>query len=78
MCYVLLFTQSLVHQEVMDETITVRRATLQVIVDSVERASTAAKHAVKISSSARDAFEKEQSKLDDIVRQLQRLADRHA
>ena len=58
-----------------DDCIVIRRSLLKRCLDSVERASMAAQHAVKISAQARDAFEEEKRRLDEAVRELSRFAD---
>ncbi len=60
----------------LTDTLTLRRSTLLTMLDSVERAAAAAKHAIAISVQARDAFETEERRLSDCARQLARICDR--
>jgi hypothetical protein len=60
----------------LTDTLTLRRSTLLTMLDSVERAAAAAKHAITISVVARDAFETEERRLADCARQLARICDR--
>ena len=59
----------------LTDTLTLRRSTLLTMLDSVERAAAAAKHAINISVVARDAFETEERRLSDCARQLARICD---
>ena len=59
-----------------DEMITLPRQVLKRAVDGVERASMAAQHAVRIATAARSAFEDESGRLAEVLRDLQRCADR--
>ncbi len=60
----------------LTDTLTLRRSTLLTMLDSVERAAAAAKHAISISVAARDAFETEERRLSDCSRQLARICER--
>ena len=55
--------------------VSIRRSLLVRLLDSVERASVAASHAVKISTMARDGFEEEKRRLDECAREVQRYVD---
>ena len=60
----------------LTDMLTLRRSTLLTMLDCVERAAAAAKHAIAISVQARDAFETEEKRLSDCARQLARICDR--
>ncbi len=60
----------------LSDLLTLRRSTLLTMLDGVERAAAAAKHAISISVAARDAFETEEKRLSDCARQLARICDR--
>ena len=56
--------------------ILVPRSVMSAILDHLDRGSAAAGHAVRISASARDAFESEHRKLQDISHDVRKLLDR--
>jgi hypothetical protein len=60
----------------LSDMLTLRRSTLLVMLDCVERAAIAAKHAVAMSTAARDGFEKEERRLSDCATQLARICER--
>jgi hypothetical protein len=60
----------------LTDTITLRRSTLLTMLDCVERAAAAAKHAISISTVARDTFQTEEQRLSDCARQLARICER--
>jgi hypothetical protein len=60
----------------LTDTLTLRRSTLLTMLDCVERAAAAAKHAISISTVARTAFETEEQRLSDCARQLARICER--
>ena len=60
----------------LTDTLTLRRSTLLTMLDCVERAAAAAKHAISISTVARDTFQTEEQRLSDCARQLARICER--
>jgi hypothetical protein len=60
----------------LSDMLTLRRSTLLTMLDCVERAAAAAKHAVSMSVAARDGFETEERRLTDCARQLARICER--
>lgn len=59
-----------------DEQVTVSRTLLKHVLDSIDRAESAAVHAVQISGQARAAFEEESRKLRDTASDVRRMLDR--
>ena len=55
------------------EYVTIRKSTLKVIQDSCERVSQAALHAVRISQSARNAFEEEHQRIAEVTKVIQEI-----
>jgi hypothetical protein len=60
----------------LTDNLTLRRSTLLTMLDCVERAAAAARHAISISTVARDAFETEEKRLSDCARQLSKICER--
>ena len=60
----------------LSDLLTLRRSTLLTMLDCVERAAAAAKHAISISTVARDTFQTEEQRLSDCARQLARICER--